>query len=178
MGQHRQLVTWDNTAEQWIKSLFVCDNSQHFNSPETKNPIRSFKLSSLQTHYTATSCILGKVVLYNISLSTSCCHIGLGIWVFAFVFVTRSASKYIILMWLCSLSTSCCDIGFGIWVRICIWKQTCKQIYHPNVAEQESCPLSLSLVGSDIGQNLRWGCSLFSLTISYLFSYLGLFAIL
>ena len=114
MGQHRQLVTWDNTAEQWIKSLFVCDNSQHFNSPETKNPIRSFKLSSLQTHYTATSCILGKVVLYNISLSTSCCHIGLGIWVFAFVFVTRSASKYIILMWLCSLSTSCCDIGFGL----------------------------------------------------------------
>ena len=33
MGQHRQLVTWDNTAEQRIKSLFVRGNSQNFNSP-------------------------------------------------------------------------------------------------------------------------------------------------
>ena len=177
MGQHRQLVTWDNTAEQWIKSLFVCDNSQHFNSPETKNPIRSFKLSSLQTHYTATSCILGKVVLYNISLSTSCCHIGLGIWVFAFVFVTRSASKYIILMWLCSLSTSCCDIGFGL-EFVFESRPASKYIILMWLNKKAARSLSLSLVGSDIGQNLRWGCSLFSLTISYLFSYLGLFAIL
>ena len=144
MGQHRQLVTWDNTAEQWIKSLFVCDNSQHFNSPETKNPIRSFKLSSLQTHYTATSCILGKVVLYNISLylllSYRSRYLGICICICNQV-CKQIYHPNVALLALYLL------LWYRFWVRICIWKQTCKQIYHPNVAEQESCPLSLSLSG-------------------------------